>query len=77
LWTPLVHRVAIVRTDVSEDISAYIRSVPRLLLTANVISPILFTLMIKAPSSSEPSVLTRATRRIIEEDGVLLGITLV
>jgi hypothetical protein len=65
------HHVALIKTSVSEYL--FHRSVLQLLVTANVItiSLIVSTLMMEAICSFETSVLTRATRRHIEEDGIL------
>jgi hypothetical protein len=73
--------VALVRTDISEELIASISNIKRiflssvleLLVIANVIpsSLILFTLMMKAIRSYETSVLTRVTRRHIIEDSIL------
>jgi hypothetical protein len=85
----MLRRVALVRTDVSEErIASIIRvtrfgelytlflsSVRRLLVTANAVpsSPILVTLMMEAICSSEMSILTRATRGHFQEQGIIHG----
>jgi hypothetical protein len=94
--------VALVRTDVSEELSAsfirvtridelgatlavtsnrrallvFLHCVLRLLVTANVVpsSPTLVALMIEMIRSSEMSVLTRATRRNIAENGIIYAL---
>jgi hypothetical protein len=82
----MLRRVALVRTDVSEESMASIIKVTRIgvigttlavtsnlqsLVTANVLSSlILLTLITEVIRSSETSVLIRAILRIIPEDGI-------
>jgi hypothetical protein len=80
-WSPrMLHHVALVRTDISEEHSASIIRVTRisklgmLAVSSNQhmlpSSPILVTLMMEPLCFSETSDLTRATQRNIPEDSI-------
>jgi hypothetical protein len=78
VFSGMLRRVALVRTDVSEEFSVSIIRVTRirelgtaLAVTSNRRTLRRSVLLKEALSSSKTSVLTRATRRNIPEDAIL------
>jgi hypothetical protein len=67
-FSGMLRRMALVRTNVSEEISSFLIKVTSI---GELGTLILVTLMKEALISSEKSVLTRITRRNIPEDAIL------